>query len=47
MNSWPNSYSQHPHTKNSMALWEKLKTFSKEQLKEYYSNQSYLQKYLK
>lgn len=47
MNSWPTSYSQHPHTKNNMALWERLKTFNKEQLKEYYSNQSYLQKYLK
>jgi len=47
MNSWPNSYSQHPHTKNNMALWERLKTFNKEQLEEYYSNQSYLQKYSK
>lgn len=45
MNSWPNSYHQHPHTKNNMLLWEKLRTYTKEQLKEYYSNQEYLKKY--
>ena len=47
MNSWPISFTQQPHTKGNIQLWEKLKTLSKKELKDYYSNQTYLEKYRK
>lgn len=46
-NSWPNSYRGNPFMQDNLLLWDKLEKLDKEQLKEYYSNQSYLQKYSK
>jgi predicted glycosyltransferase involved in capsule biosynthesis len=40
-NSWMNN----PHMQNNNDLWNKIQKMSKEQLKEYYSNQEYLNKY--
>ena len=40
-NSWMNN----PHMKNNNDLWDKIQKMSKEQLKEYYSNQEYINKY--
>ena len=45
MNSYPNSMSQHPYWNHNWNLWEKLEKYSKEELKEYYSKQPYLNKY--
>ena len=46
-NSWPNSYRGNPFMQDNLLLWDKLEKLDKEKLKEYYSNQSYLQKYSK
>jgi hypothetical protein len=40
-NSWMNN----PHMQNNNDLWDKIQKMSKEQLKEYYSNQEYINKY--
>jgi hypothetical protein len=40
-NSWLNN----PHMQTNNALWEKIQTMNKDQLKEYYLNQDYLKKY--
>ena len=45
MNSYPNSMSQHPYWNHNWNLWEKLEKYSKEELKEYYNKQPYLNKY--
>ena len=42
-----NSSIQNPYIKGNLQLWEKLKTLSKEELKNYYLNQKYLEKYRK
>lgn len=40
-----NSWFSNPHMNNNNHLWELLQKMSKEQLKEYYSNQKYFKKY--
>lgn len=42
----PNSWFNNPHMQSNMNLWEKLRSMNKEQLKEYYSKQTYLKKYI-
>jgi hypothetical protein len=42
-----NSWFHNPHMQNNNALWEYLKTLSKEQLIEYYENQDYVRERLK
>jgi hypothetical protein len=42
-----NSWFHNPHMQNNNALWEHLKTLSKEQLIEYYDNQDYVKERLK
>ena len=42
-----NSWFHNPHMQNNNALWEYLKTLSKEQLIEYYENQDYVKERLK
>ena len=45
MNSWPNSFNEQPFTKRNIQVWEEIKHYNKEQLREYYDNQEYLKKY--
>jgi len=45
MNSYPQSMSQHPYWNHNWNLWQYLEKCSKEELIEYYSKQSYLEKY--
>jgi len=42
-----NSWFHNPHMQNNNALWEYLKTLSKEQLIEYYENQDYVKERMK
>ena len=42
-----NSWFHNPHMQNNNALWDYLKTLSKEQLIEYYENQDYVKERLK
>lgn len=44
-NSWPVSYQANPYMKDNMDLWEHLQTLDKDQLRSYYNNQKYLEKY--
>ena len=41
-----NSWFSNPHMQSNMQEWEKIQTMNKQQLKEYYSKQSYLKKYV-
>lgn len=41
-----NSWFSNPHMLSNMQEWEKIQTMNKEQLKEYYSQQDYLKKYV-
>lgn len=45
-NSWPESIRGNPYMAQNFELWNYLQTLNKEQLKEYYSNQEYLKKYV-
>jgi hypothetical protein len=45
-NSWPNSIQGNPYMEQNFELWNSLQQMNKEQLKEYYSNQTYLKKYV-
>jgi hypothetical protein len=45
-NSWPESVRGNPYMAQNFELWNYLQTLNKEQLKEYYSNQEYLKKYV-
>lgn len=45
-NSWPNSFHGNPYMQENLSLWEYLQTLNKQQLEEYYSHQSYIEKYL-
>ena len=45
-NSWPNSIQGNPYMEKNFELWNSLQKMNKEQLKEYYSNQTYLKKYV-
>ena len=41
-----NSWFTNPHMQSNMDEWNKIQQMSREQLKEYYSNQDYLKKYV-
>jgi len=41
-----NSWFNNPHMQSNMDEWEKIQTMNKKQLKEYYSKQDYLKKYV-
>jgi len=41
-----NSWFTNPHMESNMDEWNKIQSMSKQQLKEYYSNQDYLKKYV-
>jgi hypothetical protein len=41
-----NSWFSNPHMQSNMQEWEKIQIMNKQQLKEYYSSQSYLKKYV-
>ena len=45
-NSWPESVRGNPYMSQNFELWNYLQTLNKEQLKEYYSKQDYLKKYV-
>jgi hypothetical protein len=45
-NSWPASIQGNPYMKQNFEVWNHLQTLNKEQLKEYYSKQEYLKKYV-
>jgi len=45
-NSWPESVRGNPYMSQNFELWNYLQTLNKEQLKEYYSTQEYLKKYV-
>ena len=44
-NSWPTSVQGNPYMSENFQLWESLQKMNKDELKSYYSNQKYLQKY--
>lgn len=41
-----NSWFNNPHMADNFAIWEEIQKMSPEELREYYSNQDYLKKYL-
>ena len=41
-----NSWFTNPHMQSNMDEWNKIQSMSKQQLKEYYSQQDYLKKYV-
>jgi hypothetical protein len=41
-----NSWFNNPHMQSNMGEWEKIRTMNKEQIKQYYSKQEYLKKYV-
>jgi hypothetical protein len=45
-NSWPNSIQGNPYMAQNFEVWNYIQTLNKEQLKEYYSKQEYLKKYV-
>jgi hypothetical protein len=45
-NSWPTSIQGNPYMEQNFELWNSLQQMNKEKLKEYYSNQTYLKKYV-
>ena len=45
-NSWPTSIQGNPYMTQNFEIWNYIQTLNKEQLKEYYSNQEYLKKYV-
>ena len=45
-NSWPNSVQGNPYMKENFDVWESIQKMSGEELKEYYSSQEYLKKYV-
>jgi predicted glycosyltransferase involved in capsule biosynthesis len=46
VNSWPNSVQGNPYMSENFKVWEEIQTMNPDKLKEYYQNQSYLQKYI-
>ncbi len=44
-NSWPNSVQGNPYMQENFALWERLEKMDKDELKEYYDNAKYQNKY--
>lgn len=45
-NSWPTSIYGNPHMNQNFEIWNYIQTLNREQLKEYYSKQEYLKKYV-
>lgn len=45
-NSWPESIRGNPYMVQNFEVWNHLQTLNKQKLKEYYSNQQYLKKYV-
>jgi hypothetical protein len=45
-NSWPTSIHGNPYMAQNFDVWDYIQTLNKEQLKEYYSKQEYLKKYV-
>jgi predicted glycosyltransferase involved in capsule biosynthesis len=45
-NSWPESIRGNPYMEQNFEVWNHLQTLNKQKLKEYYSNQDYLKKYV-
>ena len=45
-NSWPDSIRGNPYMAQNFEVWNHLQTLNKQKLKEYYSNQQYLKKYV-
>ena len=45
-NSWPNSVQGNPYMRENFGVWERIQQMTGEELKEYYSNQEYLKKYV-
>ena len=45
-NSWPNSVQGNPYMQENFNVWESIQKMSGEELKEYYSSQEYLKKYV-
>jgi predicted glycosyltransferase involved in capsule biosynthesis len=45
-NSWPESIRGNPYMAQNFEIWNHLQTLNKQKLKEYYSNQDYLKKYV-
>jgi len=45
-NSWPVSVRGNPYMTQNFEVWNHLQTLNKQKLKEYYSNQEYLKKYV-
>lgn len=45
-NSWPNSVQGNPYMRENFEVWESIQNMSGEELREYYSNQEYLKKYV-
>ena len=44
-NSWPNSVQGNPYMQENFNLWESIQKMTGEELKQYYSNQKYIEKY--
>jgi predicted glycosyltransferase involved in capsule biosynthesis len=45
-NSWPNSIQGNPYMQDNQNLWNNIQQMSKDELKQYYSTQKYLKKYI-
>ena len=45
-NSWPESIRGNPYMVQNFEVWNHLQTLNKQKLKEYYSNQDYIKKYV-
>ena len=45
-NSWPHSIEGNPYMRENFGVWERIQQMTGEELKEYYSNQEYLKKYV-
>ena len=45
-NSWPNSVQGNPYMQENFNVWESIQNMSGEELKQYYSSQKYLKKYV-
>lgn len=44
-NSWPVSAQKNPYMQSNFSLWEEIQKMTTEELKQYYQNQKYLEKY--
>lgn len=45
-NSWPTSMYGNPYMRENQTLWDNIQRMTKDELREYYSSQKYLQKYI-